>query len=123
MAIRVKYNINVNFTLSDPIKETKTSSVASNRITFKDGVNQDALIIFDGVRLPNNSQLSTIDPNNIESISVLKDQAATALYGPRAKAGAIVITSKTKNSVFRNPDAKELSIDKNTDFFDLKRKL
>ncbi len=122
LAVRVKYNINVNFTLNDPVKETKTSSIPTNRITLRNGVNQEALIILDGVRLPNNSQLSAINPNNIESISVLKDQAATDLYGPRAKAGAIVITSKTKNNIFRNPDEKELAIDKNTNFFDLKRK-
>ncbi|HEX7051778.1 MAG TPA: SusC/RagA family TonB-linked outer membrane protein [Longimicrobiales bacterium] len=35
-----------------------------------------------------------LDPNNIESISVLRGAAATALYGARAAAGAIVVTTK-----------------------------
>ena len=123
LAVRVKYNINVNFTLNDPTKETKTSSIPANRITFKDGINQEALIILDGVRLPNNNQLGTINPNDIESISVLKDQAAVSLYGPRAKAGVILITSKeSKTNAFRPLDAKELTIDKTSNFFELKRK-
>jgi len=123
MAVRVKYNINVNFTLNDePAKPLKLSNVPANRVIFKEGANLDALIILDGVKLPDNSQLSTINANNIESISVLKDQTAVNLYGSRAKNGAIIITSKNKNSVFRNLEAKDLAIDKNTNFLDFKRK-
>jgi len=123
MAVRVKYNINVNFTLNDePAKQLKLSNVPANRVIFKEGANLDALIILDGVKLPDNSQLNTINANNIESISILKDQTAVNLYGPRAKNGAIIITSKTKNSVFRNLETKDLAIDKNTNFLDFKRK-
>ncbi|MFC2136705.1 SusC/RagA family TonB-linked outer membrane protein [Bacteroidota bacterium] len=39
--------------------------------------------------------LSTLDPNNIESVSVLKGAAAAALYGSRAKNGVVVITTKS----------------------------
>lgn len=39
--------------------------------------------------------LSTLDPNNIESISVLKGSAAAALYGSRASNGVVLITTKT----------------------------
>eukprot|EP01012_Entosiphon_sulcatum_P032192 TRINITY_DN40963_c0_g1_i1.p1 TRINITY_DN40963_c0_g1~~TRINITY_DN40963_c0_g1_i1.p1 ORF type:complete len:662 (-),score=57.72 TRINITY_DN40963_c0_g1_i1:650-2635(-) len=118
--VRVKYNINVNFTLNDdPVKENKSAAAPVTRVTFKEG---DALIILDGVKLPDNSQLSTINANNIESISVLKDQTAVNLYGSRAKNGAIIITSKNKNSVFRNLETKDLAIDKNTNFLDFKRK-
>ncbi|WP_170179837.1 SusC/RagA family TonB-linked outer membrane protein [Flavivirga rizhaonensis] len=38
--------------------------------------------------------LSTIDPSDIESISVLKDASATALYGARAANGVVLITTK-----------------------------
>jgi iron complex outermembrane receptor protein len=38
--------------------------------------------------------LSTINQNNIESISVLKDASATAIYGSRASNGVIIITTK-----------------------------
>lgn len=38
--------------------------------------------------------LEAIDPKNIESVNVLKDKAATAIYGQNAKNGAILITTK-----------------------------
>jgi len=40
--------------------------------------------------------LSSIDPDNIESMTVLKGAAASALYGSRAKDGVIMITTKTR---------------------------
>ncbi|WP_316843122.1 TonB family protein [Pedobacter psychrodurus] len=122
--VRVKYNINVNFTLNDdPPKEIKTGSIPSDRIKLKDGANLDALIILDGVKLSENSQLNTINPNSIESIEVLKDQTAMNLYGPRAKAGVILITSKgTKSNTFRPLESRELSIDKTSNFFELRKK-
>lgn len=47
--------------------------------------------------------ISDLDPNNIESMTVLKGAAATALYGSRAANGAIIITTKTgkKNSALK----------------------
>ena len=39
--------------------------------------------------------LSTLNPNDIESISVLKDASATALYGAKAANGVVIITTKT----------------------------
>lgn len=44
------------------------------------------------------SLISSLDQNNIESITVLKGAAAAALYGSRAANGVIVITTKTGNS-------------------------
>jgi TonB-linked SusC/RagA family outer membrane protein len=41
-----------------------------------------------------NNVMNTINPNDIESITVLKDAAASALYGSRAANGVIVITTK-----------------------------
>ena len=41
-----------------------------------------------------NNVMSTINPNDIESITVLKDAAASSLYGSRAANGVIVITTK-----------------------------
>ncbi|MFG4001090.1 SusC/RagA family TonB-linked outer membrane protein [Flavobacterium aquidurense] len=67
----------------------------------------DPLIILDGLPLSNavpsgaTSILSTIDPNDIESFTVLKDASAAAIYGSRAANGVIVITTKkgTKGGV------------------------
>ncbi|MBT2559726.1 TonB family protein [Pedobacter sp. ISL-68] len=124
LAVRVKYNINVNFTLNtDPPKPLKTLSQTSSGIRLKSGINFNGLIILDGVKLAENSQINSINPNSIESVEVLKDQTAVSLYGNRAKDGAILITTKeAKNSAFRQPDTKELTIDKTSNFFELKRK-
>ncbi|MEI8048942.1 MAG: TonB-dependent receptor [Bacteroidota bacterium] len=60
----------------------------------------DPLIVIDGVPVEGNSLsgsanlLNTINPNDIESISVLKDASATALYGSRASNGVLIITTK-----------------------------
>ncbi|MCC8410672.1 TonB-dependent receptor [Mucilaginibacter sp. UR6-1] len=60
----------------------------------------DPLIVIDGVPLSNNAisgasnPLSLINPNDIESFTVLKDASATAIYGSRASNGVILITTK-----------------------------
>jgi TonB-linked SusC/RagA family outer membrane protein len=51
---------------------------------------QNPLVLIDNVEM----SLDAIDPNNIESISVLKDAAAAAVYGSRAANGVILITTK-----------------------------
>jgi TonB-linked SusC/RagA family outer membrane protein len=50
----------------------------------------EALVIVDGIE----QQLTNINPNDIESISVLKDAASTAIYGSRAANGVIMVTTK-----------------------------
>ncbi len=50
------------------------------------------LYVVDG--MPFDGDLASINPNDIESMSVLKDAASTALYGSRAANGVIVITTK-----------------------------
>jgi len=60
----------------------------------------DPLIVVDGVPVESNgiagsaNFLNTINPDDIESVSVLKDASATALYGSRASNGVIIITTK-----------------------------
>ena len=51
---------------------------------------QNPLILVDNVEM----SLDAIDPNNIASISVLKDAAAAAIYGSRAANGVVLITTK-----------------------------
>lgn len=50
------------------------------------------LYVVDGVVMPRD--VATINPNNIESIEVLKDASATAIYGTRGSNGVILITTK-----------------------------
>jgi len=55
--------------------------------------NSNVLIILDGVIY--NSSLSSINPADIESIDVLKDASATAVYGAQAANGVLLITTKS----------------------------
>ena len=48
------------------------------------------LILVDGVERP----LNTVDPNEIESLSILKDAASTAVFGVRGANGDIIVTTK-----------------------------
>ena len=65
--------------------------------------NNDPLIVVDNIPLENSgisgmaNPLSTINPNDIESFTILKDASATAIYGSRASNGVIII--KTKRGV------------------------
>ena len=59
---------------------------------------QDALYVVDGVPLDQrNASLNSINPNDIESITILKDASATAIYGNRASNGVVLITTKKAN--------------------------
>ncbi|MDO6821307.1 TonB-dependent receptor [Zobellia sp. 1_MG-2023] len=63
--------------------------------------NNSPLIVIDGVPLSNQNPagqanpLTLINPNDIESFSVLKDASSTAIYGSRASNGVIIITTKS----------------------------
>ena len=60
----------------------------------------DQLIVIDGLAMDNKgvkglaNPLSMVNPNDIESFTVLKDASATAIYGSRASNGVIIITTK-----------------------------
>ena len=57
-----------------------------------------ALVVIDGVPAQSDNPLSTINPNDIESITVLKDAASTALYGSRGANGVVLVTTKRGKS-------------------------
>lgn len=54
------------------------------------GANSGALVLIDGLE----GDLSQIDPADVESFSVLKDAAATAVYGSRGANGVVLVTTK-----------------------------
>ena len=72
--------------------------------TIQEQVDRDPLIVVDGFPIQSaspvetvhktNNPFATINPNDVESVTVLKDAAATAIYGARAANGVIVITTK-----------------------------
>ena len=90
---------------------------AANQISIRGqttiGGSSQPLFIVDGIAYDNTqvttssqttggggyeSGISSLDPNNIESVTVLKSTAAAALYGSRATNGVIVITTKSGSS-------------------------
>ena len=71
------------------------SSTASMRIRGVTSINAstEPLYILDGSEISQNTFLS-INPNDIESMTVLKDASSTAIYGSRAANGVVIVTSK-----------------------------
>ncbi|MDR2147265.1 MAG: TonB-dependent receptor [Tannerella sp.] len=86
------------------ITSTGGRAGSGNQIRIRGGASlnasNDPLIVIDGVPVDNGgisgmtNPLSTINPNDIESMNVLKDASATAIYGSRASNGVIIITTK-----------------------------
>lgn len=52
--------------------------------------NSDALLLVDGIE----QRISDINPDDIESVSILKDASTTAIYGSRAANGVVLVTTK-----------------------------
>lgn len=59
------------------------------------GANVEPLVVIDGII---GGSLSTVDPNDIASIDVLKDGSAAAIYGSRGGSGVILVTTKSGKS-------------------------
>lgn len=86
----------VNHTL-----ETKTGIgngiSPGSRFTVRDrgmSFGENPLFILDGVKMDPEYQLNTLNPNDIESIEVLKNSHATSIYGDKGANGVILITTK-----------------------------
>ncbi|MEJ2882361.1 SusC/RagA family TonB-linked outer membrane protein [Pedobacter sp. GR22-6] len=86
-------NNNVQFTSTLPGSTTTTSrSLFNIRGISTMSANQTPLIVVDGY--PTDLTLDMIDPNEIKSVTILKDAAAATVYGVRASNGVIVIERK-----------------------------
>ncbi|RYF96963.1 MAG: SusC/RagA family TonB-linked outer membrane protein [Chitinophagaceae bacterium] len=57
---------------------------------FTSANSASALVLVDGIE----QDMNLIDPNDVESLTVLKDASASAIYGARAAAGVVLITTK-----------------------------
>ena len=82
-------NLNINITDGKP---TRTASF-NVRGTTSIGQGGDALVLIDGVE----GDPSMLNPNDIASVSVLKDAASAAIYGARGTFGVVLITTKEPN--------------------------
>lgn len=96
------------------IQSSKTSPLVNLTIRGKNTLNQDnvvsasgqVLIVIDGIPAPYPTDkdpylLDLINPNDVESVTILKDAAAASIWGSRAANGVIVI--KTKKGHFSQP--------------------
>ena len=81
--------LQVNATSSALDQETKIQLRGSRSFTG----DNSALLVLDGVVTPLNF-LQTINPNDIDNISVLKGASAAALYGSEAANGVLIVTTK-----------------------------
>lgn len=114
------------------IQSSSGAPGSATRITIRGNTsllgNNQPLFVVDGIPYNNDtnagqnqligggaygSRFSDLDPNNIESMTVLKGAAAAALYGTRASNGVILITTKTGSS---RASKKGLEITYNTSY-------
>ncbi len=105
--VRVQYAIPISYTLEDskkPAKSTgnKTGSVQDTAAIHKGSLIADNVVtgskplyVLDN-KIIAESKFKLIDPNNIESINVLKDKEATTLWGDKGKNGVVLINTKKR---------------------------
>lgn len=84
--------------ISINIRGTNSFSTNSQPLYIVDGIPYDMASMPSSTANENNNQtanaLASINPNDIESIEVLKDASATAIYGSRGANGVVIITTK-----------------------------
>ncbi len=79
--------LNINMTTSQPGAESISMNI---RGANSFGTSASPLVLIDGVE----GYISDVDPNSVESVSVLKDAASASIYGSRAANGVLLITTK-----------------------------
>ena len=81
----------VDITSNERPGELGTVLIRGNRSI---SASNDPLYVVDGVPLMSASAIETINPRDIESVDILKDASATAIYGSRGANGVILVTTK-----------------------------
>lgn len=76
-----------------------TSTKVNDKVTYPNLSLNNPLIIVDGIEQSAEMNLNLIDPNTIESVSVLKDKAAIVIYGEKGKQGVIIIKTKINTKI------------------------
>lgn len=74
------------------ISTFKGNTLVRGLTTFSSSIGTEPLLVIDG--MPTERSIDNININDIESITILKDAAASAIYGVRAANGVIVLTTK-----------------------------
>ena len=83
--------VQVQTTNAQPGAQLRIRVRGSNSLS----ASNDPLVVVDGVI---GADLNQVDPNDIESMDVLKDASSTAIYGARAASGVILVTTKRGHS-------------------------
>lgn len=88
---------NPSTSVLDQLKKLPGVTVSGNSIVIR-GINTllgstDPLILLDGISF-SPSDINSIDPNSVQSMTVLKDASETAMYGSRGANGVILITTR-----------------------------
>lgn len=95
--IKIENNKTINIVL-DPneslVITVKSSNIKRNDISSNQASTKKSHFIIVNEKIVNKDILDAIDSKNIESVKVLKNKEATAVYGQNAKNGAILITTK-----------------------------
>ena len=104
--VRVKYTIPISFSLGDVVYEVVSGNMNTDkneyteayknakelRIASGNKVEKPLFVVDD--KIIGNDDISKIKPNDIESVTVLKDESATKIYGEKGKNGVVIIKMK-----------------------------
>lgn len=82
--------------ISGDIGETPTIKIRGGNPSPNSANGGQALVLLDNVEIPD---ITMINPDDIESITILKDAGSAAVYGARGANGVILVTSKNKSRV------------------------
>lgn len=92
-AVRVKYTLPINFKLDDKKKEdNKNEKLNFTDLTNVDVSKQPLIMLDDNILTL--EEAAKINASDIKSINILKDQAATSLFGDKGKNGVILMKTK-----------------------------
>ncbi|MCD7973264.1 MAG: TonB-dependent receptor [Candidatus Azobacteroides sp.] len=81
--------------IDNPASPSGTPSVRIRGLNSLTSTNNNPLYVVDGIPF---TDMQALDPNDIQSIEVLKDASATAIYGSQAANGVLLITTKRGSS-------------------------
>lgn len=87
----------------------KGNVVVRGRSTFSSEIGSEPLIVIDG--MPTERRMDDINMNDVESFTILKDAAASAIYGVRAANGVIVITTRGGSFTEKNRTSLQFTSD------------
>lgn len=92
--VRTSYTVPINFTLEE--QYDGTAKVEINKLLKQTNDANRPLYVIDNVKYLPGKSMPKIAPQDIDAVSILKDESAKALYGDAGKNGVIIITTKKK---------------------------